>query len=106
MIVVFVPARNPPIVFQATVAALVLMANDSSNESSHTQSVPPGTPDGAFETAWAILTKDLQSAKLFKNVEEARSHFADIPDGFSVHQYAAVLTGLARVEDAAATRSR
>lgn len=105
MIVVFVPARNPPRVFESTVASLVLMAN-LSDESTHTQSVPPGTPDGAFETAWAILTKDLHSAKLFKDVDEARSYYANLPDGLTVQQHAAILTGLARLAHAPGRRSR
>ena len=96
MIVVFVPARNPPRVFQSTLAELVLMAN-SSDGSTHTQSIPPGTPDGALETAWAILTKDLHSAMLFDDLDGARSHFAAVPDGLTARQHAAILTGLARL---------
>ena len=105
MIVVFVPARNPPRVFESTLAELVLMAN-SSDESTHTQSTPPGTPDGAFETAWAILTKDLHSAMRFKNIDEARFHYRAIPDGLTVQQHAAILTGLARLERASGTRDK
>jgi hypothetical protein len=105
VIVVFVPARNPPRVFESTLAELVLMAN-SSDESTHTQSIPPGTPDGAFETAWAILTKDLHCAKLFKDIDEARSHYGDNPDGLTVQQHAAILTGLARLERVIGTRDK
>jgi hypothetical protein len=72
------------------------MAN-SSDESTHTQSIPPGTADGAFETAWAILTKDLHRAMRFDDIDGARSHFAAIPVGLSARQHAAILTGLARL---------
>jgi hypothetical protein len=96
VIVVFVPARTPPKVFQSTIAGLMVMAN-SSDENTHTQSIPPGTPDGPFETAWAVLTKDLHSAKLFKDLEEAREYYADIPQGLSVRQHSAILMGLARL---------
>lgn len=97
MIVVFVPARNPPKVFETTLAGLMLLAN-SSDENTHTQSIPPGTPDGAFDVAWAMLTKDLQSAELFQDLDEARAHYADIPDGLTVKQHSAILMGLARLE--------
>jgi hypothetical protein len=97
VIVVLVPARSPPKVFEATVADLVLMAN-SSDEHTHTQSIPPGTPEGTFETAWAVLTKDLHSARRFRDLDEARAFYADIPDGLSVQQHSAILMGLARLE--------
>jgi hypothetical protein len=66
VIVVFVPRRNPLIVFEASQDGLIHMANDASDESAHTQSIPPGTPSDAFETAWAILAKDVHSASTFE----------------------------------------
>lgn len=101
VIVVFVPARTPPKVFRSTIADLMLMAT-SSDESTHTQSIPPGTPEGAFEIAWAILTKDLHSAKRFKDLAEAQRYYADIPPGLTVRQHSAILMGLARLDPSGA----
>lgn len=97
VIVVFVPRRNPLMVFEASQDRLIQMVNDASAESAHTQSIPPGTPSDAFETAWAILTKDLHSAKHFQNLDEARTYYADVRDGLTLQQHALILTNLRRL---------
>lgn len=97
VIVVFVPHRNPLMVFEASQDGLIHMANDASAESVHTQSIPPGTPSDAFETGWAILTKDLHSAKHFQNLDEARTYYADVRDGLTLQQHALILTNLRRL---------
>ena len=97
MIVVFVPRRNSLMVFEASQDGLIHMANDASDESVHTQSIPPGTPTDAFATAWAILTKDLHSAKHFQDLDEARTYYADVRDGLTLQQHALILTNLRRL---------
>jgi hypothetical protein len=84
-------------IFETTREGVILRANDTGDDNAHTQSIPPGAPGGAFETAWAILTKDLQSAKHFENLEEARTYYADVRDGLTLQQHALILTGLTRL---------
>jgi hypothetical protein len=96
VIVVFVPHRHPPTIFETTREGVILQASDTSEDSAHTQSIPPGTPGGEFETAWAILTKDLQSAQHFETVDEARTYYAE-DRGLTLQQRVLIFTRLMRL---------
>ena len=98
MIAVLVPHLNPPSVIETTRDGLVLMVTDASSTTTHTSSIPPGLMAGEFKTAWAILTKDLRSAKHFDNARLALAYYRESSDGISVRQHAQILSALGRIE--------
>lgn len=101
MIAIFVPHLSPPMVFETTPDALVLLATEASATSTHTSSIPPGLMAGEFETSWAILTKDLRAARYFENASAALAHYRQTSDGISRGQHAQILSALGRLETAA-----
>lgn len=104
MIVIFVPHKNPPSVFEASREAIIIMAADVSAASTHTSSIPPGLLAGDFETAWCILTKDLHSAEMFDHVDDAIAHYQRFPDGLTIQLSAHIMTALRRIKDGSLDR--
>jgi hypothetical protein len=99
VIVVFVPHKNPPSVFESTREALIVMAADASALTTHTSSIPPGLLAGDFETAWGVLTKDLRSAEAFDSVDDAIAHYQAFPDGLSIPLNSHIMTALQRIKE-------
>jgi len=104
VIVVLVPHKNPPSVFEATREAIIFMAADASAATTHTTSIPPGLLAGDFETAWGVLTKDLRSAAMFDDVDEAIEHYQGLPDGLTIQLISHIITALRRIKSGAAER--
>ena len=99
MIVVFVPHKYPPSVFESTREAIIVMAADASAMATHTSSIPPGLMAGDFETAWGVLTKDLRSAEAFETVDDAIAHYQAFPEGLSIQLNTHILTALRRIKE-------
>jgi hypothetical protein len=104
VIVILVPHKNPPSVFEATREAIIVMAADVSAATTHTSSIPPGMLAGDFETAWGILTKDLRSAEKFDHIDEALAHYQRFPDELTIQLNAHIMTALRRIKNG--TRER
>jgi hypothetical protein len=98
VIVILVPHKNPPSVFEATREAIVVMAADVSAATTHTSSIPPGMLAGDFETAWGVLTKDLRSAEMFDHIDDAIAHYRRFPDGLTIQLNAHIMTALHRIK--------
>lgn len=106
MIVIFVPHKHPPSVFEATREAIIVMAADASATTTHTSSIPPGMLAGDFETAWGVLTKDLRSAEIFDDIDEAIVHYQRFPDGLSIQLNAHIMTALQRIKSGNAEKQK
>jgi hypothetical protein len=104
VIAILIPHRKPPMVFETTREEIVVMATDASATSTHTSSIPPGLLGGEFDTAWAVLTKDLHSAQHFENVDEALTHYKALKDGLTLPQHALVMTALQRIAEGGSPR--
>ena len=105
MIVILVPHKNPPSVFEATREAIIIMAADVSAATTHTSSIPPGMLAGDFETAWGVLTKDLRSAEMFDHIDEAIAHYQRFPEGLTIQINAHIMTALRRIKSGTLERS-
>ena len=99
MIVILVPHKNPPSVFEATREAIIIMAADVSAATTHTSSIPPGLLAGDFETAWGVLTKDLRSAEMFNHIDEAIAHYRLFPEGLTIQINSHIMTALRRIKN-------
>ena len=99
VIVILVPHKNPPSVFEATREAIIVMAADVSAATTHTSSIPPGMLAGDFETAWGVLTKDLRSAQMFDHIDEAIAHYQRFPEGLTIQVNAHIMTALRRIKN-------
>ncbi len=99
MIVILVPHKNPPSVFEATREAIIVMAADVSAATTHTSSIPPGMLGGDFETAWSVLTKDLRSAEKFDHIDAAIAHYQRFPAGLTILLNAHIMTALRRIKN-------
>ncbi len=103
MIIVLVPHKNLPSVFEATREAIIAMAADA-GATSHTSSVPPGVLAGDFETAWGVLTKDLRCARRFDEVDDAIAHYRQFNDELTLQLQTLILTALGRLKGGSARR--
>jgi len=99
VIVILVPHKNPPSVFEATREAIIVMAADVSAATTHTSSIPPGMLAGDFETAWGVLTKDLRSAEKFDHIDAAIAHYQRFPDELTIQLNAHIMTALRRIKN-------
>jgi len=105
VIVILVPHKNPPSVFEATREAIIIMAADVSAATTHTSSIPPGMLAGDFETAWGVLTKDLRSAEKFDHIDAAIAHYQRFPDELTIQLNAHIMTALRRIKNGNAEHS-
>jgi hypothetical protein len=106
VIVVLVPHKNPPSVFESTREAIIVMAADASAVTTHTSSIPPGLLAGDFETAWGVLTKDLRSAEAFDGVDDASAYYQKFPDGLSIQLHTHIMTALRRIKEGSEVKKR
>jgi hypothetical protein len=97
MIVVLVPHKNPPSVFETTREQVVLMLRDTSATGSYVASIPPGALGSEFDVAWDALTKDMKTARYFETVEEALTYYEAPRDGLSLQQHARIIHALKRL---------
>jgi hypothetical protein len=99
VIVIWVPHKNPPSVFETTREAIIVMAADVSAATTHTSSIPPGLLAGDFETAWGVLTKDLRSAERFDHIDDAIAHYQRFPECLTIQLNAHIMTALRRIKN-------
>jgi hypothetical protein len=104
VIVILVPHKNPPSVFEATREAIIVMAADVSAATTHTSSIPPGMLAGDFETSWGVLTKDLRSAERFDHIDQAIAHYQRFPKGLTIQVNAHIMTALRRIKNSSLER--
>jgi hypothetical protein len=104
VIVILVPHKNPPSVFEATREAIIFMAADASAATTHSTSIPPGLLAGDFETAWGVLTKDLRTAGLFDDVDQAIEYYQGLPDGLTIQLSSHIITALRRIKSGSLER--
>jgi hypothetical protein len=94
MIIVLVPHAGALKVFAASAEEVVAMVSDTSETGSYVASLPPGVVAGDFEAAWIRLAIDLQHARHFDTLDDARRYYALHRDGLPNVRHVSILTAL------------